>query len=269
MSSRAGVLAAAVAGRHRVARPGAAVALRGRLPRHRVLGRAGGGGGGAARGPRAVRGGPGPMRGALRRLAVVLGGRRGAGRPGAGAVQGVLPRGCRVAGRRGGDDLPLHLGRPRLRTGARVDPGFPEEARPDRDDARVRAGLPGRGAHVRRRLLGARAADRARDGHARAGVGGGADPQRPAARQPSAISPGSRRAGTTTRPSTSWSAPRAATARSRRSTRAPRRWSSTPRPARSTPPWPRYASATGSASPSPTPSTTSRPWRRRRGGDSP
>ena len=86
--------------------------------------------------------------------------------------------------RRGGHDVPVHLGRPRLRARARVDPGLPEEARADRDDAVVRPRLPGRGADVRRRVLGARASDRAGDGHARARVRVGADAQRSAAREP-------------------------------------------------------------------------------------
>ena len=49
------------------------------------------------------------------------------------------------AGRRAGDDLPLHLGGPGLRARARVDPGVPQEAGLDPDDPLLRARLPGRG----------------------------------------------------------------------------------------------------------------------------
>ncbi len=56
-------------------------------------------------------------------------------RPGAQPVQGVLPRRQRAARRRAGDDVPVHLGRPRLRARARLDPGLPEEARLGLDDA--------------------------------------------------------------------------------------------------------------------------------------
>ncbi len=77
----------------------------------------------------------GPRGGALRRLAVVHGLARGAARPGAQPVQGVLPRRERAPRRRARDDLPVHLGRPGLRARARLDPGLSEEARLGLDDA--------------------------------------------------------------------------------------------------------------------------------------
>ena len=206
------------------------------------------------------------MRGALRRLAVVLGGGRRAGRPGAGAVQGVLRRRRRFARRRGGHDVPVHLGRPRLRARARVDPGLPEEARADRDDAVVRPGLPGGGADVRRRVLGARASARAGDGHARARVGGGADAQRSAAREPPPLPAAG--VGSPRRPGR----PRAGAGEEQRpldladprgpgDARAPRRAGRGARRPRA-----RSGSARASASRSRTRSTTSRRCGRSRGG---
>ena len=44
-----------------------------------------------------------------------------------------------TARRQGGHDLPVHLGRPRLRAHARLVPGLPEEARVGLDDAPLRA----------------------------------------------------------------------------------------------------------------------------------
>jgi hypothetical protein len=69
-------------------------------------------------------GGPGaaprrrPLRGRLRRLAVVLGARRRAAGPRALALQGGVLRRQRAARRRAGHDLHVHLGRPGLRDGA-------------------------------------------------------------------------------------------------------------------------------------------------------
>ena len=57
------------------------------------------------------------------------------------AVQGVLHRRQRAARRRGGHDLPVHLGRSRLRARARLDPGLPQEARLDLDHPQLRARL--------------------------------------------------------------------------------------------------------------------------------
>ena len=85
-----------------------------------------------------------PLRGRLRRLAVVLGERRRARRPVALAVQGGVPRRQRAPRRRGGDDVPVHLGRPRLRAHARLAAGLPEEARLDLDHAHVRPREPRR-----------------------------------------------------------------------------------------------------------------------------
>ncbi len=152
-------------------RPVAAVALRRRLPRDRLLGRPGRRRGGPARRRRSAPGRRRPLLGAVRRLAVVQRRRRGAGRPVALAVQGVLPRRQRAGRRRGRDDLPVHLGRPGLRARARLDPGLSEEARRDLDHAQVRPRQRGRaGARarraLRRQLLGARPPHRRGADHA-------------------------------------------------------------------------------------------------------
>ena len=126
-----------------LARPVPAVALRRRLPRRRVLGRPGEGrlvpAGRHGSAPRS-----GPLRLRLRRLAVVLVGRRRAARSLALAVQGGVRRRQRAARRRGGDDVPVHLGRPRLRAHPRLAAGLPEEARLDLDHAHLRPRQPGR-----------------------------------------------------------------------------------------------------------------------------
>ncbi len=126
-----------------VARPVPAVALRGRVPRDRLLGRPGEGG---RVPPRRHRAAPGsrPVRVRGRRLAVVLGIGRRARRPVAVAVQGGVRRRQRPARRGGGHGLLVHLGRPRLRARARLDPGVPEEARLDLGHAQLRAGRAGR-----------------------------------------------------------------------------------------------------------------------------
>ena len=79
----------------------------------------------------------------------------------------------RPARRRGGDDLPVHLGRPRLRARPRLDPGLSEEARLDLDHPPFRSRLPADpglrpGATYGGDLLGRGAAARRGDGHARA-----------------------------------------------------------------------------------------------------
>ena len=129
--------------RAREPRAAAAVALRRRLPRRRLLGRPR-----RVRRAAAARAGPAPgrrpLRRGVRRLAVVQRGRRRADRPDPLALPRVLHRRERAARRRGGHDLPVHLGRPGLRARARLDPGLPEEARLDLDDAHVRARRPGR-----------------------------------------------------------------------------------------------------------------------------
>ena len=137
-----GLLAAPLARGEGGPRATPAVALRGRLPRDRVLGRARRGAGGApARTRPAPR--PRPLRGPVRGLAVLHRRRRRAARPGAQPVPGVLHRRQRAPRRRGGDDLPVHLGRPRLRARPRLDPGLPEEARLDLDHPHVRASSAG------------------------------------------------------------------------------------------------------------------------------
>ncbi len=78
-----------------------------------------------------------------------------------------------AARRRAGHDLPVHLGRPGLRDGARMDPGLPQEARRGLDDAHLRPRLQGlarrrRGLALRRHLLRPRPPARARDADARA-----------------------------------------------------------------------------------------------------
>ena len=79
------------------------------------------------------------------------------------ALPRVLHRGQRAARRRGGHDLPVHLGRPGLRARARLDPGLPEEARLDLDDADVRARPRRRpGAEARRAATAGRARARGR-----------------------------------------------------------------------------------------------------------
>ena len=166
-----------------------------------------------------------PLRRRVRRLAVVLGRRRRAGRPVALAVQGVLHRRQRAARRRGGDDLPVHLGRPRLRAGARLDPGLPEEARLDLDHARpsASAGRPTRGCSPARASAGpARrtAARRRHDRDARAAVARTGPRTTTRRSSTSATSRGSPPAATTTRRCTSSCARAAATASSRRSGRA-------------------------------------------------
>ena len=127
-------------------------------------------------GPRAVRRGSRPVRRALRRLAVVLRLGRGAGRSGARAVQGVLRRRERAPRRRARDDLPVHLGRhatsPSCAGGSRASRRSSAQIEMTRV---VRPRLPGRGADVRRRVLGARPAARPGHGHARARLGVGAD----------------------------------------------------------------------------------------------
>ena len=197
----------------RVHHPLAAVALRRRLPGDRVLGRPGRGGRRAAPAADALRRRPGALRRPVRRLAVLLRLGRGAARPGARPVQGVLHRRQRDAGRRARDHLPLHLGRPRLRPDPRLDPGLPQEA--------------GRGAHdaqLRARHAGPRAAPSpARSPptagcwpRARSPPTGSARPAPPTTIRPwstTATSRAWRRAAGTTRRSTSWCGP----ARSNRS----------------------------------------------------
>ena len=119
--------------------PPPALALRRRLPGHRLPGRPGRGRRRAAAEGLEPHPDAGPLRRRVRRLAVVLGGRRRAARPRALAVPRVLHRRERAARRRAGDDLPVHLGRPGLRARARLDPGLPQEARLDLDDARASA----------------------------------------------------------------------------------------------------------------------------------
>ena len=165
--------------------------------------------------------------------------RRRAARPVALAVQGGLPRRQRAARRRRGDDVPVHLGRSRLRAHARLAAGLPEEARLDLDHAHVRARQPRRPGHragrdVRRHVRGLRAAGRRGDRDARARLGVGADAQRPADRQrpplPSARGGPPRRPG---RPrARALAQPRPG--RSRRSGRAARRSSSSAPATRST-----------------------------------
>ena len=114
--------------------------------------------------------------------------RRRADRPVRSPVPRVLHRRQRAARRRGGHDLPVHLGRPGLRARARLDPGLPEEARRDLDDAHVRPGVRGRpgvaaGRAIGGTLLRATAGDRRGDGDARARDARRAAPQRAADRQ--------------------------------------------------------------------------------------
>ena len=136
--------------------------------------------------------------------------------------------------------MPVHLGRPRLRARARLDPGVPEEARLDLDHAQLRARRPRRpGAaapvRVRRHLRRLRAPRRGGDRDARAALRGRPDAQRRRRSSTSATSRGSPR-GATTQPAVHElvRAASAATARSPRSGRAPRRSSSTARRTRST-----------------------------------
>ena len=154
-----------------------------------------------------------------------------AGRPVALAVQGGLRRRERAPRGRGGDDLRVHLGRPRLRARARLDPGVPEEARLDLDHAELRprrARRPGDGGGgaVRRHLRRVRAPGRGGHRDARAAVRAAARSTTPRRSSTSATSRGSPRETTTRPPCTSSSRRAAATARSRRSGRAPRRSSS-------------------------------------------
>ena len=96
----------------------------------------------------------------------------------------------------------------RLRAGPRVDPGLPQEARADRDDALVRPRLPGRGpdafagtlaANGRRLAQGTVTPERDRRGRA--------DPQRPAARQPPPLPAAGRRPARRPGRATSWCGP--------------------------------------------------------------
>src|SRR3954447_22112976 len=191
------------------------MALRRDVPRGRLLGGSGGGHGAAAGGARAARGRR-PLLGGRGGLAGLLGGGGGAARPVALAVPRVLRRDQCDARRRGGHDLPVLLGRPGLRAGARLDPGLPEEARLRVADAHLRprnacrSGCHG-GRALRRHLLLPRPADRGahRDARAserpRAGAQRAADRQRaplpPAGRRPSRRARGARaRAGEEPRP---------------------------------------------------------------------
>ena len=198
-----------------LARAVPAVALRRRLPRDRLLGRSREGGRVPAGGHRAASRSR-PLRLRRGRLAVVLRARRRARRPLALAVQGGLRRRQRAARRRGGHRLPVHLGRPRLRAHARVDPGLPEEARLDLDHPQLRARRPGRprdgaGRALRRDLRGVRAPSRRGDRHARASVRRRAVPQRARRSSTCATSRASPPGATTSRPCTSSCAPSPAT----------------------------------------------------------
>ena len=221
----AGLLAPAHARGTLVARPGAAVALRRRLSRDRVLGRPGCGRGLSARGPGAPPG-RGPLRRAVRRLAVVLGRWRGARRSLAFAVQGVLPRRQRPPGRRGGHDVPRRSGstatspscaagsRASRRSSARSGSPVRSASRRPPIPACERAATFGGtvAAYERRIAQGAVTLEQLSEPWA--------DPQRPAARQRAPLPPARRRAARTSPPCTSSYARAAATERSRRSGRA-------------------------------------------------
>ncbi len=76
-----------------------------------------------------------------------------------------------LLGGQGGHDLPVHLGRSRLRAHARLVPGLPQEARIGLDDAQLRPAerrraRPPAGRHVRRHLRRQRPPPRAGDRHA-------------------------------------------------------------------------------------------------------
>ncbi len=232
-----------------LARPLPAVALRRRVPRDRLLGRPRQGGRLSPRGDRPASR-PRPLRVRRGRLAVVLGGRRRARRPVALAVQGGVRRLQRPARRRGGHGVLVHLGRPRLRAHARLDPGLPEEARLDLDHPQLRARRAGRsrdgaGRALRRDVRRLRAPRRAGNGHARAPVGGRAVPQRAADRQRPPLPAARRGTARRTRRYTSSFAPCRATGRPRRCGRGARRSSSSARRTRRSTRSPRCGSAAG------------------------
>ena len=222
------LLAAPLARGARLARAGAAVALRRRLPRARVLGR-----------PRR-RARPccrpawsrTPTTPAARRRCSSTGSRaRSAGDELLDPARSQYKEffivvNALLDGERG-HDLPVHLGRPRLRAGARLDPGLPEEARLDLDDALLRPRLQRRpGRRPRRRLRRHAGGQRPpagrgpRDDRARGRRAG----RRTTTRRWStaATSRAWPPAATTSPRWTSWCAPAAATARSRRSGRGRR-----------------------------------------------
>src|SRR4051795_6511093 len=178
------ILAAALPARRRVHHPIAAMALRRRLPGDRVLGRPRRGGRRAAPTADPLRRRSRPLRRPVRRLAVLLRLGRGAARPGARPVQGVLHRRQREAGRRARHHLPLHLGRPRLRPDPGLDPGLPQEAGRGAHDAQLRPRLPGRGPHLRRHAHGQRPAAGRGHGQSRPAERRRPHAQRPASGQP-------------------------------------------------------------------------------------